>query len=454
LTGDTGQTLAEQADSPLPYEKIPFGSCVCWGIPFEVKEPVLIRQRPVDLSLEPVRSPWLVFLHTADFTFISTNSDGFTIPFHGIGQLGLHAADYVFRYADGSEERESIKRRRHIGGSFSIWGENCFEAVSHFKPRPLPGRKDDRVVNERWGWCQTQATAADEERSGLNWLWAWENPHPEKEIVGVRLEPKNGSVLVLAISAGRVSSSPIRWQSRRKALVTLPEGVEFEPALDELGLVKQIQLDMGQVISANPRPLYPSEDWAQTAANSLPEISSREILIEYTAHPEAHFHLFGNEIVSVKELEARQKQGMLQVVAPSDQKVTIRVVEKETRKSVPVKLHIHGEFGEYIAPMDRHRMPNFSLTTTTSPRATSLLLTSTSIGSPASFSSSITDPCPSCSSSRISILVLPSCTDTCMGMSRMKSMPLTVAVPAGAALFAGSAAGGKAAAPPPCCTIS
>ena len=34
------------------------------------------------------------------------------------------------------------------------------------------------------------------------------------------------------------------------------------------------------------------------------------------------------------------------------------VVEKGGRKPVPVKLHVHGERGEYLPPNDRHRIPN------------------------------------------------------------------------------------------------
>ena len=36
----------------------------------------------------------------------------------------------------------------------------------------------------------------------------------------------------------------------------------------------------------------------------------------------------------------------------------VRVTEKATGKPVPVKLHIHGESGEYLPPVDRHRQPN------------------------------------------------------------------------------------------------
>jgi len=34
------------------------------------------------------------------------------------------------------------------------------------------------------------------------------------------------------------------------------------------------------------------------------------------------------------------------------------LVERGSSKPVPVKLHIHGEWGEYLAPMDRHRILN------------------------------------------------------------------------------------------------
>jgi hypothetical protein len=38
--------------------------------------------------------------------------------------------------------------------------------------------------------------------------------------------------------------------------------------------------------------------------------------------------------------------------------VRLRVLDKATGKPVSVKLHVHGESGEYLAPVDRHRIPN------------------------------------------------------------------------------------------------
>ena len=49
---------------------------------------------------------------------------------------------------------------------------------------------------------------------------------------------------------------------------------------------------------------------------------------------------------------------MIRVVPPADQRVTINVVDEVTGQPVAVKLHVHGADNEYLAPLDRHRIPN------------------------------------------------------------------------------------------------
>ena len=200
----------------------------------------------------------------------------------------------------------------------------------------------------------------------VSWLWAWENPQPEKMIAGFRFEPAAGAVVISAISAGDVVEFPLRWQPRRKARLVLPEGETFRPDLDGDGLLEQIRLDLGQVISAAPRLVYPNDAWQEGYNNQLPELAAREILVEYTAHPEACFHLAGpagSRMVPVAEVEGAGSDGTapdgaIHPVAPAEQMVTLRVVERSGGRPVPVKLHIHGESGEYLAPVDRHRILN------------------------------------------------------------------------------------------------
>jgi len=359
LTGLSDEMSAARQDAPS-------GECVSWGIPFTIDKVVLVQQRAVTLTFGPATARWLVFLHTSDVHKVEPGSSGFWSPMCGEGQLAEHAADYVMLYQDGTEERAAILRRRQIGMFQRRWGENCFEAVAHGKPRPV--RASHEQLRPGWGWTQTRADASDQ-APWLNWLWAWENPHPDKAIVGVRFEPVGGglgtsSVIVSAISAGAVSSFPLRWQTRRKAVLTLAEGESFRPDLDERGLLSQIQLDLGQVISAAPRLVYPHDAWlvskpGDTYNNQLPIKSERDVLIEYTAHPEADFFADGRTI-PVAEVERAQRDLSLRPVAPATQRVTLRVVERMggTLRAVPVKLHVHGEWGEYLPPVDRHRIPN------------------------------------------------------------------------------------------------
>ena len=73
---------------------------------------------------------------------------------YGEGRLAEHAADYVIRYADGTEARAVIRRRYQVGAFRRRWGENCFEAVAHHKPYPQHAHHEQSAPS--WGWSQTR----------------------------------------------------------------------------------------------------------------------------------------------------------------------------------------------------------------------------------------------------------------------------------------------------------
>ena len=336
----------------------PSGACTSWGIPFDIGDVVVLSGEPVSAEIAPVRARWLVFLHTSDIRPLTPGSGGIISPLRGTGQLAEHAADYTIRYDGGAEVRVAIRRRHQVGPFDREWGENCFQAVAHRKPHPIHAAGEQ--LRPDWGWSQMRVDAAD---SGpwVNWLWAWENPHPDRPIVGFRFEPVAGVVVLSAITAGNVASLPLRWRPRRKARLTLPEAEAFRPDLDQDGLLDQIQLDLGQVISATPRLVYPTAAWPDTYNNQLPELSPAELVVEYTAHAEACFHLpgpSGSQVIPVSAVEQAGSGSLLRPIEPAHHPVTLRVVERGSSRPVPVKLHIHGEWGEYLAPVDRHRILN------------------------------------------------------------------------------------------------
>ncbi len=348
----------------------PGGACVCWGIPFEVDELLVVAEHPVVVEVSPTQAPWLVFLHTSDARPLEPGPGGIISPMTGLGHLAEHAADYVLCYADGTEERATIRRRHQLGPFQRHWGENCFQCVAHHKPYSAPAAQDQ--PSSFWGfWGVTQMRVGfPDDGLWMNWLWAWQNPHPEKKITGLRFEPAIGQVVIAGLAIGDVESLPLRWETRRKVRLLLPEGEAFQPDMDGDGLLKQVQLDLGQVISARRRLVYPNETWAEGYNNQLPQLSPDEILLEYTAHPQACFHLAlesGEQVIPLPRdagaiplanVEAAADRSTLCAVPPALQTVNLRVVEKGKNSPVAVKLHVHGQWGEYLAPVDRHRILN------------------------------------------------------------------------------------------------
>ncbi|MHB1317470.1 MAG: CehA/McbA family metallohydrolase [Anaerolineae bacterium] len=336
------------------------GISVGWGIPFEMHDPVILASEPVVIDLPDCRTRWLVFMHTSDvrppeLAQGAEGGAGLLSPMRGEGRLGEVAARYVVIYEDGQEISVPIRRRYEIGAYSRRWGENCFSCVAHHKPNPLRLEQDQSPPS--WGRRQFRLEARDG-GAWTNWLYAWENPRPDVVVDCVRLEPVSGAVLLLAVSAGDVVSHPLRWERRRKAVLTLPDGLAYEPDLDSEGHQRQIQIDLGQVISVQRRPLYPDASWEEGYNNQLPVISENELLIEYTAHPEASFHLWNGQQLSAAALRGVGVSGALRSVPPARRRVTLRVVEAGRQTPVPVKLHAHGTAGEYLAPADRHRIPN------------------------------------------------------------------------------------------------
>ncbi len=360
-----GVGISEEMAKAVP--EAPRGEIVAWGVPFQVRKPIVLRDQVVVEKIEATKAEWLVFLHTTDRVEQEKNDQGLLESKRGEGFLSQHIANYVIVYGDGTEAGTAIKRRHHVGMFQRHWGENCFQSVPQSKPHTVQPVHERVRLGEKsgdWGQGETRASAADQ-APWMNWLWAWKNPYPEKEIHGLRFEPmvgtdpQMGTVVISGVSSGNASSQPLRWKPRRKVVLTLSQGTKFEPALHEGGLLSQVQLDMGQVISAEPLQLYPKQNWADSYNNQLPEASENRILVEYTAHPDARFHLEGGQTIAVADLEGKASH-RITPVRPATQRVIIRVVEQGSKIPVPVKLHVHGDAGEYLAPVDRHRLPNSS----------------------------------------------------------------------------------------------
>jgi hypothetical protein len=330
-------SLAGLEKSGLPADmarnlakKTPQGACGFRGIPFILNKLAAAKDHPLEISFKPVKASWLVFLHTADLKPDPYDAQGFIPHSAGHGRLAEPAAAYLVRYQDGTEVHAEILRRHEIGAWSRPWGEINFQSLRAPKP-------------------------TEDDGQGPWFLWAWENPHPEKAVSSVRVEPKHSLIVVAGLSAGKVKAHPLRWNPREKAVLKWGTGKSGRSDASDKSDTPKLKLDLGVVISVRPRLLYPTKTWPKTYDAQVPEESGQEYVVEYTAHPEARFLLPDGKAVPAAKVG---KTPALRFLPPARLRVTIKVLDQASKRPVAVRLHLHGQGGEYLPPLDRHRVPD------------------------------------------------------------------------------------------------
>lgn len=359
------------------------GDHVLWGMPFTINNVHVIHQQTVEISFPGVKAAWLCFLHTAEIvpdpasswnektlTELKKNPDETLTSY-----LNKLAATYYIVFEDGSEKEYKIRHRHQINIGNPMFGDNCFQAVPHISPS-IQTHEENSVQD--WGSNRTVHNNGSYMLEGdtfMNWICAWKNPYPDKKIVGMRIEPGLGAVILSAITACNTQQTPIRWLPRKKVLLTLPNGSEkpdvekfsgywgpanYQSAYMFLSESRKalLRIDMGQIISIVPRFSYPNSHWHAAELGTTGKHRTDEFIVEYAAHPEANFYLENGEAVSIPDLEKIGESASLKVIPPADKTVSLKVVDIKSRQKIAVRLHIHGQYDEYLTPVNRQRIPS------------------------------------------------------------------------------------------------
>jgi hypothetical protein len=334
------------------------------GIPFdrgpaEGRNVILLDQDPVDVPVHEATATYIVFLHAVEDRV--TNYAQGLADFQADGnQMGNRVSDYRIRYADGSEIDHAILRRFAVQQGFIHWGASPFASVPSVWDQVVPtnagqialGRPDMSDFGR--GECRTKSGREVNLGKRHAWLYALPNPHPHKPIGALRLEPATEKSTVYGISLADVREHPLRAQVRRKVLLTLPEGIAF----NAIGELDDVAVDLGTVISARQQFVYDHDLWAEAQPDVQPQASAQKAVVEYAAHPQGRLYVRNAAgDLDAHDLETLDGPSVISI-APAVHKVRIRVVDKASGRPVGVRLHMHGEQGEYLPPKGYHRRVN------------------------------------------------------------------------------------------------
>ena len=350
------------------HEDDAFGSRSLRGIPFVFGEEaannaILLDGNRVSIPAGDRLASYLVFAHIVEDRALQLPEDlaDFRGRQHAAGarpgnDLGDLVAEYQLHFSDGSSASIPIRRRFAIQQPHVEWGASAFAAVPHNKDTVVGtvsealqlGRKPESA----YGQGETRHNAARDEYAEHIWLYALPNPQPDKPIREIRCVAKDERALIYGISATQISAHPLRAWARRKLPLALPDGVKF----NAIGELDGVDIDLGCVISARAQLDYDREAWFSDATNAQPQRSEQRAIIEYAAHPQAKLYLQAEDGEWLA-IDLSQSDGWSVWTHEARQLVRVKVVDERGRE-VAVRIHFHGQYGEYLPPRGNHRRVN------------------------------------------------------------------------------------------------
>lgn len=364
----------QQLDKPLSLmsdQHPTYGHQSFRGIPFELgiagqPNVILLDDNPVTIDVENIKSTYLLFAHAVedvtedlppDLAELADNIPGAYA--HKGNKLGQHVSDYELVYDDGTSIVLPILRRFAIQQTHTGWGASPFAAMPH------SAAVIDELTTEAfalghkpgttYGGGETRHTSGRDSSNEYIWLYALPNPHPDKSIAQIICTPKDERSVIYGITTTQVDTHPLRPATRQKLELTLPEDITLN-AIHELD---QVDIDLGYVISARAKLEYDSDQWFGSSSNVQPQRSKNKVVIEYAAHAIAKLYIQRPDASLLSyDLSDLQHNEEIVEILPSRRIIRIKVVEVGTNKPVAVRIHLHGQSGEYLPPRGNHRKVN------------------------------------------------------------------------------------------------
>jgi hypothetical protein len=355
--------LSEELRTPGAFSDF-HGAQTVRGIPFalgsvEGANVVLLDSEPVSVDLGGAKANHVLVIHA-----VENAPAGRSLRFTGDktrGRLGGPVSDYWLEYEDGSRTSTPILRgfaiqqpRMAIADGLSLsFSWVCVPAVDDLV---WPSADEALAMGlSPPGLAPTRSLPAkvrafESDPPGVLWIGSVTNTRSDVPLRALTCWPREERSTIYAVTLSSVEEHPLRPGTRRKAKVRLPDATTLN-AINEVDQT-DIGIDLGVVISARAALDYDHDRWLSQEPVVQPMRSPDEVIVEYAAHPQARLHIGG----AVYELDGGERSPL--DVAPAERPVRLRFVELASRDAVAVRLHLHGEAGEYLPPRGHHRKVN------------------------------------------------------------------------------------------------
>lgn len=275
--------------------------------------------------------------------------------------VGVPCAEYVFRYDDGTEERTAIRDRFEIGTVPAVWGQWAMLAKADVKDYLMPreiGRFGDfgvRQVEAQAGWPQAF------------YIYYWRNPHPDRIVVAIRIEPKGPRFTLGGLTLSDLEETPLVRAAKVPVKITLtrPEDAAREGNLE-------IEVDRGLATFPYALPSATLEEFLASGFAGWGEEQNPRVspsFVEIAANPSATVTIgnAGETLAAVNWGEIESKGAVetdrvrVEFVDSGRNWVRTTVVDDETGQPIPCRIHFRSAAGIPAAPHSHHPHVNHNL---------------------------------------------------------------------------------------------
>ena len=350
---NAGVTLCEGSG-----EEIPAGERTLQGLPFAIggngatAAKCLIATGPghaTDTVSIPVgtQAHHLVFAHRL---LESEILDG--------GPVGDEVGAYVF-HLEGGESHTVLLRERFEISTVPSSGGAPFRAC--------PDHGDGVMARWEGRWDEAGRRQTEIERGGAKWfyLWSWKNPTPDKQVESIDLMPGSRVVAIGGITVSHVDEDPICREGLRDVVITLTCDEDAEKPFD-----LEVVVDRGVATYPYPLPEKTADEFVNDDHKGWGEAqneSSSPAQVEIAASPSATVTVnhAGEQLGEVNWGEVLERgraesdsRVQVEIVDTGRTWVHTRVIDDDTGKPVPCRIHFRSPKGVAYAPHGHHAHVN------------------------------------------------------------------------------------------------
>ena len=353
--------------SSHPSPENPLGEQIFRGLPFQIgtvtspkSSSCLISLNSSDSSIDikvSKEAHHVIFAHRLLETNIPEN-----------GPIGIHVADYIFRFADGDEivvpirERFEIAAGQTFGPIPAVPGEP-FLAVPDQGPRLAPRYEGN------WASMGSRQMESIGESMKYFYLWSWRNPNPDRVIDMVSIVPRGPQFFVAAITLGHLDEYPFARQRRREVRLLLKNE---DDAMQQFDL--DLDVDRGDATYVHSLPQAGANEFIKDPNKGWGEeqnTSSSPSYVEISAVPSATVtlkrgkHQLGSAKWSTLESKGffETKRVRFELLDRGRNWVNVTVLDEDTSKPVPCRVHFRSPEGIPYQPHGHHNHVNSNLGT-------------------------------------------------------------------------------------------